>query len=404
MERILLARQPIFDRNLDVVAYELLFRRADAAPTDILDGDHATSQIIRHTFMDGAADRIVGAHPAHINLTANLIQQGVADLLPRERVVLELDDHEHLDTEAILLLQELADQGYRVALDNFSWRPELVPLLDFVSMVKLDVLALSWDEIERQLELLMSFPVDLLASKVESHADFQRCVEAGFHQFQGYFLCRPDLVRGRTMPTARLTLMQLLRKVYDPNVTIAQLEALIRRDVSLSYRLLRIINSAYYSLPRKVHSIHEALVLLGLKFVRQWVTVLSMGGSEDKPPELFNLAMIRAHMCQTLGKAAGARDGEPFFVVGLFSVLDAAMDRPLPVILQDLPLSEDVMAALLHREGPLGEALDCVLAHEQGHWHRVRFRNLPTEAIQEAYVRAVSWATQAQTLVKDRTR
>ncbi|MBN2801405.1 MAG: HDOD domain-containing protein [Deltaproteobacteria bacterium] len=400
--QFLLARQPIFNRNMDTVAYELLFRSAEGESFEsFLDGDQATSKVIRHTFMDGTASRVVGPYPAHINVTAHLFRADIARLLPREQVVLEFSEYANVDTELFLTLQDLAQDGYRIALDHFEWRPEHNRLLDIASVVKLDVIDLSWEQVERQLDVLSAFPVDVLAERVESHELFQKSVDAGFHLFQGYFLCRPAPIKGRSIATSRLTVMQLLQKVYDPDVRIDTLEKIIRRDVGLSYRLLRIINSAYYALPRKVESIHEALVLLGLHFVRQWVSVLAMAGFEDKPNELFRLAMVRARMAENLARAIRRKDTEPFFVVGLFSVLDAALDRPLPTILKDLPLSQDVMNALLHRTGVPGEALDCVIAHERGQWNRVKFQDIPEDVIQQAYLQAVEWSGTTQQLLAD---
>jgi len=306
-----------------------------------------------------------------------------------------------VDTELVHAVRDLVHAGYQVALDDFVWRPDLRPLVDLASVVKLDVLALSWDQLARQVERLREWDVELLAEKIENHRDFERCVDLGFEYFQGYFLCRPDKVRGRNMPTNKLMLLELMRKVYDPNVRVQALEQLIRRDVSLSYRLLRLINSAYYGLPRKVDSIHDAMVLLGLRFVKRWVTLLAMAGFDDKPPELFTIAMTRAKMCEALAKAAGNRDVESFFVVGLFSILDAVMDRPLPEVLEDLPLSEQVIGALLHRAGPIGQALDCVIAHEQGMWHRVRFAELSADAIQGAYYDAMAWVSDTRSLLND---
>lgn len=398
----LLARQPIFDRNMDTVAYELLFRSAEGESFEsFLDGDQATSKVIRHTFMDGTAERVVGPYPAHINVTAHLFREDIARLLPREQVVLEFNEYAQLDTELFLILQDLAQDGYRIALDHFEWRPDRNRLLDIASMVKIDVLEMPWERVLEQLDVVSAFPVDALAEKVESHELFHQCADAGFQLFQGYFLCRPAPIKGQTIATSRITILELLQKVYDPDVRMDTLERIIRRDVGLSYRLLRIINSAYYALPRKVESIHEALILLGLHFVRQWISVLAMAGFEDKPSELFRLAMIRARMAENLAKVLKRRDTESFFVVGLFSVLDAALDRPMPSILQDLPLSAEVIGALLHRAGIWGEALDCVLAHEQGQWNRVAFQGVPQEVIGAAWLHAVEWSSKTQSLLKE---
>ncbi len=398
-EEVLLARQPIFDSELSVVAYELLFRSGGATQAHFVDGDQASSRVIRNTFMDADLERVVGPYPAHLNITANLIRNGTTRLLPRSRVVIELQQDVLGDRRLTLDLRDLADEGYELALDDFSWTDEERDLLSTVSMVKVDVSKHDLGRLQHRMEELAAWPVELVAVRVETPEVLERCMDLGFHLYQGHFLCRPSAVRGKSLPTSRLVVLQLLKEVFDPDVTIPELERLIRRDVSLSYRLLRIINSAYYSLPRKVHSIRDALMLLGLRFIRQWVTLLALAGLENKPPELFKLAMVRARMAEGLAKQARFRDTDPFFVTGLFSVLDAAMDQPLPSLLKDLPLERPVVEALLHRQGAMGEALDCVIAHEQGAWSGVRFRELPTSDIQAAYFEAVDWAVDAGSLI-----
>lgn len=398
-EEVLLARQPIFDADLSVVAYELLFRSGEATRAHFVDGDQASSRVIRNTFMDADLERVVGPYPAHLNITANLVRNGTTRLLPRSRVVLELQRDVLGDRRLALDLRDLAEDGYDLALDDFSWTDDERDLLPTVSMIKVDVSKHDLGRLEQRMDELAAYPVELAAVRVETPEILERCIDLGFHLFQGYFLCRPNAVRGRSLPTSRLVVLQLLKEVFDPDVTIPELERLIRRDVSLSYRLLRIINSAYYSLPRKVHSIRDALVLLGLRFIRQWVTLLALAGLENKPPELFKVAMVRARMAEGLARQAKFRDTDPFFVTGLFSVLDAAMDQPLPTLLRDLPLERPVVEALLHRQGVLGEALDCVIAHEQGAWSGVSFRDLPTTDIQSAYFEAVDWAADAGSLL-----
>ena len=170
----------------------------------------------------------------------------------------------------------------------------------------------------------------------------------------------------------------------------------------MSYKLLRCINSAFYSLPRKVESIRQAIVILGMQWLKTWVSLMVLANIDDKPRELMMTAMVRAKMCELLATAVAQKDVERFFITGLFSVLDAMMDRPLDELLKTLPLSDDISAALLHQQGPLGAALQCVLAYDRGHWDEVHYQNLSTSEITQTYLGAVAWAGQvAQALLAD---
>ena len=234
----------------------------------------------------------------------------------------------------------------------------------------------------------------LLAEKVETQDDFKFCKSLGFDYFQGYFLSKPEVIKGRRAPANRLLILQLLGKLQNPEVDFNELEEIVSRDVALSYKLLRVINAAFYALPKKVDSLREALHLLGTSFIASWLRVIILAGIDDKPHELVLTAMVRAKMCQLLAKARGIQATETFFTVGLFSALDALLDSPIEEIVDSLPLSDDTTAALVAHEGELGEALRCVLAYERGHWDEVHCRHLDQACITDSYLQAIAWANQ----------
>lgn len=391
---IFVGRQPIYDRDLNVHAYELLYRSSGANSAHVVDGDQATSQVILNTFVEIGLDTITGGHPAFINLTRSFMTGDHPLPFTPQQVVLECLEDIKPDSEAAAAIRRLADQGYTIALDDFVYRPEYDPMLEIAHVVKLEVMGLDHEQLEEILKPLRRFKLKLLAEKVETHEEFALCKELGFDYFQGYFFCKPLIIAGQRVPANRMAALQLMSRLQDPAVEFNELETLISRDVSLSYRLLRYINSALFSLPREVDSIRQAVVYMGQTAIRSWISLLIIAGIDDKPHELITTAMIRARMCERLAQRSHQPHTECYFTVGLFSALDALMNMPMPQLLDNLPLSAEVAAALLRHEGALGQALACVLAYEAGQWEQVNFMGLENEQYIETYIEAVNWAEQ----------
>jgi EAL and modified HD-GYP domain-containing signal transduction protein len=244
--------------------------------------------------------------------------------------------------------------------------------------------------LQQQIALLKEVNVTVVAEKVATQSDYARCKELGFDQFQGYFFCEPNVIKGQRTPTSRLAVLHLLAEIQNPDVTFTDLEKLIARDVSLSYRILRYINSALYALPRKIESIRHALTMLGLRAVKNWVTVLAQSKFDDKPYELMITSLIRGRMCEILAEHMALKH-DATFVVGLFSTLDALLDRPMEDVLEDLPLTEEVNQAILEKQGPLGQILQCATAYEQGDWEQLPDLDLDNATIKNAYLEAIQW-------------
>jgi EAL and modified HD-GYP domain-containing signal transduction protein len=392
MHDIFVGRQPIYNRQLDVFAYELLFRSGEGNQAHITDGDWATSQVVLNTFMEIGLETMVGHKLAFINLTRDFILQDYSPVFPAARVVLEVLEDVTVDAALLAAVGSLSAQGYTIALDDFIYHESLQPLVEIADIVKVDILALDRTALQEHVTLLRQFDVKLLAEKVETQDDFKYCKDLGFDYFQGYFFCKPEVVKGQRIPGNRLVILELLAKLQDPEVDFRKLEDVVSRDVSLSYKLLRVINSAFYSLPRKVDSLHQALLILGTKFITSWVSLCILAGIDDKPHELMVTAMVRAKMCELLAKALGYQSQEAYFIVGLFSALDALMDSPMQEVLESLPLSDEITAALLDYEGTLGAVLRRVLAYERGNWDKAHYPGLDSGTITDTYLEAIAWA------------
>jgi len=392
MSDIFIGRQAIYDRKLEVYAYELLFRSQQSDSADITDGDKATSDVIVNTFLEIGLDNIVNKRRAFINLTRSFFVNHKTISLPKDRVVLELLEDIEADDEVIQGVKHLSEQGYTIALDDFIYHESLKPLVKLANLIKIDIMALDKDAIRDHVLALRKHPVKLVAEKVETQQDFDYCLDLGFDYFQGYFFAQPKVIRGRRLPNNRIAILNLLRRLQDPDITPGQLEDLIAQDVAFSYRILRYVNSAAFSLPRKIESVQQAVVILGLQTITSWTMLLAMSQVDNKPTELVVTAMVRGKMAELLAKARKYDRPDVFFTVGLFSALDALMDNTMEEILTQLPLADHISKALLYRHGIHGEILSCVLAYERGEWDQVKSNTLSMSRIRDCYLSALHWA------------
>lgn len=393
---IYIGRQPIYDRGLRVIGYELLYRGGAANRAGLVDGDQATSQVILNAFLEIGLERLVGDRLAFINLTRGFLTAFPDLPLPREQVVLEVLEDIEVDGEVVRAVLELSRKGYRIALDDFIFHERLRPLVALADIIKIDVLALSEGELIAHVARLRAPGRKLLAEKVEDQAMFRRCRELGFDYFQGYFFCRPEVVKGRRPPASRLAVLRLLAELQDPDIPTQRLETLISADAALSYKLVRLVNSPAFGLATRIDSLRRAIVILGLRRLRALASVLALARIEDKPSELMTLALVRARMCDRLARRLGTVDPDAAFTTGLFSVLDALLDQPMEAVIEQIPLAEEIGQALLGRAGPVGTVLDCVLRYEHAEWERACCPGLPPEAIRDAYLGALDWAREVQ--------
>jgi EAL and modified HD-GYP domain-containing signal transduction protein len=389
MRDVFVSRQPIYDVQLDVFAYELLFQRGEEHLVESEEPNQATSQGFPQTLLDLDLDTLVGHRRAFLNLTPLMqafLFMGYAPAFPPRQVVLEFVlNQTRGDKELLDMIRTLSAWDYTIALGgNLIGHGNLQSLVELADIIKIDMHASDRTLLREYVAIFRDHEVALVAEKVETHEDFQVCKDLGFDYFQGAFLYQPELVTSRRAPINRAALLQLLTRLHDPGVEFQELETLISRDVALSYKLLRVINSAYYGLPLKVTTIRQALLFLGIRFVTSCVSLMLLTGIDDKPPELVTVAMVRAKMCEQLARAIAHGSPGTFFLVGLFSVLDALMDRPMSELLGTLPLTEDIAQALLHHEGVLGTTLHCVLAYERGQWEEVTGLGLDHEVMVDA--------------------
>jgi EAL and modified HD-GYP domain-containing signal transduction protein len=401
--RRFVARQPILDRDDRLVAYELLFRTGFESSFRCDSADRASSSVIADALLvHGIADLAQG-RKAFVNVSREVLLGDLATLLPREHVVIELLETVKPDADVIDACTRLKRSGYVLALDDFVYAPEYEPLLALADIVKVDFLATPRPARMDLARVLARRGIDLLAEKVESRDEHAWGVAAGYTYFQGYYFARPETVVGRDVPASKLLCLDLLRAVNAPDPDLEELAAEIQRDAALCYKLLRYVNSAMLGLRVAVHSVAHAIALLGLAEVRKWVSLLAMASlGADKPAALLASALERARCCELLAEPFGLDASRAdLFLLGLFSHLDAMLDRPLAEAIAALPLDPAVRAALLEGAGPLRAPWACVLAIEAGDWGALaRAAGTPERelAAAEAHRAALAWAMEAQAI------
>ncbi|MEO1981434.1 MAG: EAL domain-containing protein [Fuerstiella sp.] len=299
--------QPIFRSDLVVYAFELLFRKGGANEASFDDGDHATAAVIMNVFTDIGLENIVGDCPAFINVTRNFILDGHALTLPRDRVVLEVLEDIQPDAEILDGLRALSSRGYRIALDDFVYSPHMEPLIEIADIVKVELPAIDDKDLPRHVELLRRNNVQLLAEKIETHEEFEFCRELGFDYFQGYFLSKPRMVSGKSIPTNTITAVQLIGELSDPDVDFEDVVKTMGADPSLCYKLLKFINSAAGGQTKPVESLSAAVTQLGLRRLQTFtIFTLFATGTDARPIQLIVTALTRGRMCQLLAIAQGS--------------------------------------------------------------------------------------------------
>ena len=392
-----IARQPIFTRSLDVVGYELLYHSPGQDQAGVKDSDQATMQVILNAFSEIGMDTLIGKSRAFINLSRNFIIGKLPIPLPPDRVIFEIPESTVADPQLLDALRTLARQGYELALDDVTSALKIPPYLGLMRIMKVNIKKVNRVTLPQLVYELRQYPFRLLAEKVETQEEFNLAIRLGFDYLQGYFLCKPSLVSSRTLDPMRLVVLRSLSKLQDPKASFESLEAIVAQDPVLSYKLIRLINSAYYSLNTQVKSLRQAISLIGINNLRGWISLLLMTNIKNKPHELSNIALQRAKMAEGLARAVGEPQVETYFLAGLFSTLDAMMDMPMDRVLANIPLSDEVMNALLTRQGKIGAILNSVISYELGNWEPVTRLNIKAEKVNEIYLESIHWA---QTIIK----
>ncbi|MCP3927071.1 MAG: HDOD domain-containing protein [Desulfobacterales bacterium] len=395
-----ITRHPIFDENTELYAYELLFQ--DNLDNIIKETDESSSSVIAESFFSSTGvDKLTEGKRAYLTFTEKLILDRIPLMCPLESVIVGIAP-EIKDTKNVLeICKELHKKEYTIALNSFAFQKELIPLLPYVRIVRVNFEQDSIEKIKQIMELLEKNAPDavLFAEKVNTQYEHKQAQDIGFKFFQGGFFRKPETIEKKEISTNLLNLVDIMKEISKTanDVNFDKVEALINHDMGISYKLLRYINSAYYKRATEISSIKQALLMLGTDEIRRFVSVIMMSSmSADKPTELLKTACIRARFCELLAKDNERKDAQALYTLGMFSLIDAILDQSMQDIMTQLPLATNLIDALANREGEMSAFLILLESYEDGNWDGVEDSagslSLNDENIPVLYMEACDWA------------
>jgi c-di-GMP-related signal transduction protein len=395
---IYVARQPILNSAGKVYAYELLFRDGIENVFRSSDPDLASLSVMSNAFVSIGIDDLTGGKRAFVNFTGALLERQVPALAPRALLGVEIPNNIVPTESLVKACRELKRKGYVLALDNFvpgSGQEALVELAGIIKVNFLDTSAAQRRQVRARLDLSGA---RFLASRVESISQYDEARDADYSYFQGYYFAEPVVTRASTVPTYSVTALELLSEVRKPEPEFDTIADIVAHDPGLSYRVLRLVNSAAFRLQTEITSIKRALIMMGMNEIKEWFPALIMTTlTREKPDELVIMSVVRARFAEILAKESSlpGRSGE-LFLTGLFSSIDAMLDRPMEEVISELSLPVDAQKALLGKDGPFTPLCRLVLAYEQGLWDQVTTlagqAGVDERVLPGAYAAAVSWA------------
>ena len=391
---VLMARQPIYTKSQDVVAFELLFRDSEGRFVEGLKDEDATLGVLMGTYSSIFKKGSIKSVPCFLKVTDSFLLNNDVPELPRESFVLELLGHSDISPELIGRVKGLARQGYRLALADYDPRdPKFEPLLNVVHILKLDIQLLGLDNIPPLLQKLRPYQLELLADKVETQDEFRRCLEMGFGLYMGYFLNKPEPVKGKKISGNKVVLLQLLAELQRPAATAESIEQVALNDPALTYRILRVVNSAAFNLQREISSLSHAIALLGVEQIKRWVMLFLTSSDSNKPDELTRNMLVRGRFCELLAEMMGRDEPINHFIVGLLSQLDVLLDMSMDDLMAQVPLQQEMKDALLSREHSYGEMLQQIEFYERGNFDQLSSA-LDRPFYEVAYRHSLNWAQQ----------
>jgi len=404
---IFVARQPIFDARQSVYGYELLYRSGSGNAYTATDGNQASLSVIRNTFLMLGSETFTGRKKAFINFTKELLVSGIGLSLPHDQTVVEILEDVEPDESTLSACKDLKKAGFVIALDDFTMTNVTQDaFVEIADIVKVDFTLTPEADRGRVIERFQDQQKKFLAEKVETKQDFTAAVKKGYSFFQGYFFQKPVIVSGKDIPAIKLNYVQVVKEVNRRELDFYELEKVIKQDTSLCYTLLNYINSAYFGMREHITSIRHALVLLGESEVRKWAslvlfTFIFIG--YDKPSEIIVTSLVRAKLCESLARPAGLPGCESeLFLVGMFSMLDVLIGRPLPEVIETMHLSDDVKAALLGAKGKYRDIFELVASYHNGDWEEfsryAKKLSIDEAGMPQLYRESVDWADQIASL------
>lgn len=401
---VFVARQPIFDRHRQVWAYELLYRSSarENQFNGAIAASSATQQVISNGMLSIGFDTLLRGRHACVNFGRDMLLQDLYTSLPPEHTVIELTEDVEPDADVVAALKVMRQRGYQIALDDFRPGPAMTSLIELADVIKIEMCTPKPQQ-EIMLREFHARSIRMVCEKVENDADYRWALRAGYDYFQGHFFARPVVLQGKEIPASKLHCLRLIQEAHRPELDFGKLTLLISQDVSLSYKLLRYANSARFGRETKIHSIRRALVVLGEYGIRKWIAIAALPViAADKPGELITHSLVRGRFCELLGQASGQGVEDQAFLLGLFSLLDALLDRTLESTLDELGLApplESVLRGKAADDDVLNTIYKLMQRYEAADWSEVEklagVLGTPPDLVGAAYREALPWADEA---------
>ncbi|WP_236898438.1 EAL and HDOD domain-containing protein [Clostridium beijerinckii] len=396
---IFVARQPIFNRKNEVVAYELLFRNGQNNFYNNTNGDEATLKVIANTFYTFDFKDITDNKKAFINFTEELIKKEIATILPKEYVVIEILENIEPNDEIVNACKRLKKRGFILALDDFVFHTKYIKLIEIADIIKIDFKITTGDERKKVFELKkINNKIKFLAEKVENKEEYDEALKLGYSYFQGYYFSKPIVLSRKNIPTNKDTAIKILKLINKDDFDFNKLEELIIKDLGLSYKIIKLINSSAYCLKNEVKSIKYAIALLGRKEIIKWLYVVLLNDlKENNTDELIKVSLQRAKLCELICNMSEYKNKVySAYMVGLFSVMDAILNCSIEVILKELYIDDEIKEGLTEKGDFLNKILKLAINYEKGQWENVEFYTkeigVNDNNLAEAYIDAIKWA------------
>ncbi len=404
---VFIGRQPIFDRTEKIFAFELLYRNGDMNIFPDIDGDYATTEVLINSFLTIGVEELANGRPCFINFTENLLYESIFDAFNPKSIIIEILENVTISPVLIDKLRQLKRKGYKIALDDFILTNNLIEFKDLFSLIdfiKVDFIATNAkDRLFNEKWIKSNYPhIRLLAEKVETRDEFEHAKEAGYQFFQGYFFSKPQIIHSMEIPTNIVQYFRIIRLISEENADIGQIADLIEQDVSLAYKLLKLINAS--SSKNKVRSIKHAILVLGLTELHKWIYILALrestrGDFQYSGNALIASSLFRAKFCELLAKHKKQANSSEYFLLGMFSLMEALLQRPFDQIIQHLPFSNHVIQTLTGSEiTEMSVYLDIAVAFDKLNWKDIHAYSdeigVSEDQLRLYYNKALQWANQ----------
>lgn len=395
---IFLARQPIFDRNKNVIAYELLFRNGHENAYNGVDGNEATLQVIANSFYEFDFKSVSSDKKVFINFTEKLITEEIATILSNDDVVIEILENIEPTDEVLNACKKLKARGFILALDDFVFDKKYAELIKLIDIIKVDFMISNGIERKKIFNLLkINKNIKFLAEKVETIEEYEEALALGYSYFQGYYFSKPIIMSANSISSNKYTALEILKLVNQKDFEFSKLESLILKDVALSYKLIKILKSSAYCVKNEINSIKYAITFLGEKEIVKWLYVVLLNDLKgESTNELIKVSLQRARFSELICKANGySQKAFSAYMTGLFSVMDAILNCPMEVIIKDLYISEEVKDGLTKEGNIINSILKLAISYEKGDWEETgeyaKKLNVDINSIPEIYLETLKW-------------